>query len=249
MKKIRTGSSRYIFYFFISITLIFGTYKAFHSILTKWDIFSIKTVKIDGNINLEREFLENISKEFLNKNLYSISEDEVLQKYENIIRIKDLSVAKIFPNKLHIEITEKSGKFLIKSIEGDIYTITKDYEILDDNFNISEDLPVISTAISSDSIRIGDTIKNKRIDEIFSLANRIENINPEFAKNVSEYFFNDDVIYIVEVNTGYQIVLGENNLEQKLKRYDIIEQNRTFQRSSIIDLRYEDQLVIRTEDS
>ncbi len=249
MKKKRSGSSRYFFFFLVLIVLIYGAYVGINSLFTKLDLFKVKYIKISGNVNLETDFLKNICNDFINMNLYSISKKDVLKKYENIVRIEGIKVSRIFPNKLKIEISEKRGVFFLRTERGIIFPIDKNRVVLDNvNFYENEVLPIIGTKISDAKIIIGKRIENVLIEKIFFLREKFANVDPDFINSISEFYLKDENLIFVNANIGYRIVLGENEIEEKLKRLIFLEQNRTFEKGTIIDLRFKDQLVIRSEE-
>ncbi|MCK5050181.1 MAG: FtsQ-type POTRA domain-containing protein [Candidatus Cloacimonetes bacterium] len=249
MKKKRSGSSRYFIFFLVLIVLIYGVYIGINSLFTKLDLFKVKSIKINGNENLETDFLKNLCNDFINLNLYSISKKDVLRKYENIVRIDRIKVSRIFPNKLKIEINEKKGEFFFRTASGIIFPIDKNRVVLDNvNFYENEVLPVIGTKIPDDEIIIGQKIENVLIEKIFSLRKKFANVDPDFINSISEFYFKDENLIFVNANIGYRIVFGDNEIEEKLKKLIFLEQNRTFERGTTIDLRFKDQLVIRSEE-
>lgn len=249
MKKKRSGSSRYFFFFLVLIVLIYGAYIGINSLFTKLDLFKVKTITISGNENLETDFLKNLCNDFINLNLYSISKKDVLKKYENIVRIDGIKVSRIFPNKLKIEINEKKGEFFFRTENGIIFPIDKNRVVLDNvNFYENEVLPVIGTKIPDDEIIIGQKIENILIEKIFFLRKKFANVDPDFINTISEFYLKDKNLIFVNANIGYRIVFGDNEIEEKLKKLIFLEQNRTFERGTTIDLRFKDQLVIRSEE-
>jgi len=249
MKRKRSGSSRYFIFFVALIVLIYGAYIGINSLFSRLNIFKVKAVKIYGNENLETDFLTSLCNDFINLNLYSISKNDVLKKYENIIRIEDIKVSKIFPNKLKIRINERRGVFFFRTKNGDIYPIDKNRMILDNkNFYNNENLPIIATKISDKEVLIGEVIENEFIENIFSLRDEFAKVDPDFIDSISEFYLKGDNLILVNINTGYKIVLGENEIEKKLRRLVFLEQNRKFEKGSTIDLRFTDQLVIRSEE-
>ena len=249
MKKKRSGSSRYFFFFLVLVVLIYGIYIGINSLFTKLDLFKVKSITISGNENLETEFLKNICNDFINLNLYSISKRDVLKKYENIVRIDGIKVSRIFPNKLKIEITEKKGEFFFRTENGIIFPIDKNRVVLDNvNFYENEVLPVIGTKIPDADIVIGQKIENVFIEEIFSLKKKLANVDSDFINSISEFYLKVENLIFVNANIGYKIVFGKNEIEEKLKKLIFLEQNRTFEKGSTIDLRFKDQLVIRSEE-
>ena len=249
MVKKKTGSSRYFFYFIFSTGIIIIAYFGVKSLIIKMDMFYISKIKISGNTNLETEFLQNLSRDFLGQNLYAISKKNVLQKYENIVRIDDIKVTKVFPDELRIMVKEKKGIFYLKSKEGELFPIDRNRIVLDNkNFYEHEIIPVIETNIPSDIFLFGEKIENDFVERVFTFYDRLIKTNPEFSNHISEFYKDDDDIIMVETNIGYRIIFGDDEVEEKLKRYVFLEQNRTFEKGTIVDLRFKDQLVIRSED-
>jgi len=249
MKKKRSGSSRYFIFFLVLVVLIYGVYIGINSLFTKLDLFKVKSIKISGNENLETDFLKNLCNDFINLNLYSISKKDVIRKYENIVRIDHIKVSRIFPNKLKIEINEKKGDFFFRTDSGIIFPIDKDRVVLDNvNFYENEVLPVIGTKIPDDEIIIGQKIENALIEKIFSLRKKFANVDPDFINSISEFYLKDENLIFVNANIGYRIIFGDNEIEEKLKKLIFLEQNRTFEKGTTIDLRFKDQLVIRSEE-
>ena len=249
VRRKRSGTSRYFVYFIIALTLIFGLIWGVRTIFTKLSFFEIDHIVIKGNENLESEFLENLSRDFMGLNLYDTSKRDILKKYDNIIRIKDISVVRVFPNKIKINIYERTGKFYVKTIEGDIFPIDDERVILDnDAFYANENLPIIDIADSTGIIVIGENIRNDFVEKTFDFCGEFHQQYPEFINNISEFYKKNGELYIVEANTGYRIVFGDNELSDKIKRFKFLEQNRTFEKGKIIDLRYKNQLVIRSEE-
>ena len=249
MLKKKTGSSRYFFYFIFSTGIIVAAYFGVKSLIIKMDMFYINKIEISGNINLESEYLQNLSRDFLGQNLYAVSKKDVLQKYENIVRIDDIKVIKVFPDELRIMVKEKKGIFYLKSKEGELFPIDRNRIVLDNkNFYEHEIIPVIETEIPSDNFLFGEKIENDFVERVFTFYGRLIQTDPEFSNHISEFYEDDGDIIMVETNVGYRIIFGEDEVEEKLKRYVFLEQNRTFEKGTIVDLRFKNQLVIRSED-
>ncbi|MCF7859038.1 MAG: FtsQ-type POTRA domain-containing protein [Candidatus Cloacimonetes bacterium] len=249
MIKKRSGSSRYFFIFLIFALLIYGSYWGINSLFTKLDIFNVKSISITGNSNLETDFLLNICSDLVGKNLYSISKLNVRKKYENIVRINDIKVTRIFPDKLKIRIIETKGEFFIRTQKGCIFPIDQDRIVLDNvNFYNDEILPVIDTKIPDPDIVIGSKLINELVEEVFLLKSSFDKIDPTFIKSISEFYKSGEDIVFVNANIGYRIVLGSNEIEEKLGKLNFLEQNRSFEKGTTIDLRFKDQLVIRAEE-
>ncbi len=249
MSRKRTGSSRYFVIFLFAICLLIGIYLGIKNLMSRVNWFHIKDISIEGNENLEKQFLSNLSLDFVGSNLYAISKNDVKLKYENIVRIADLEIRKVFPNKIKIIIKERKGLFNIKTLEGDIFPVDKEMIVLDnDSIYPDEILPVVETQLSSNDLRFGETAEDTFLQRVYVFYRQVVPTFPDFIQNVSEFYPRENEIFIVEANIGYKIVFGEEEIIDKVRRYEFLEQNRKFEKDKIVDLRYPDQLVIRSEE-
>ena len=249
MKRKKRGSSRfYLLYIFIVFLLAIG-FLGVRALFQKLSYFDIRSISVSGNINLEKDFLVSFVKEYLGSNLYRVSKMEIEKKYENIIRIKSLKVKKIFPNKLKIVIRERVGEFFLKTVEGELFPVDSEKTVLDnENFYEKENLPLIDTNIKRDSLWFGEIVGNEFVDSVYSLCHRIKAVNSDFLDDISEIYQEDGDIYFIEMERGYKIVFGEDNLEDKLNQFTLLEENRTFEKGTIVDLRFKNILIVRAED-
>ncbi len=244
MRKKR-GSSRYYIFFIFILMIIVSSFSGIKYLLQNIDFFQIKYVEVIGNKNLEKEFLSNISKDFIGKNLFKVSPEDIMQKYRNINRIKSIEVSRKLPNKLRIKISEKTGYLYVKSLEGEIFPITKDKEILDNTqYFDSEILPIVTTDLSSEELIVGQIIADDWIDQIFFMTEKLNEL--ELLEDVSEFYRENGEIVLVQSPIGYKIVPGTGDLITKFKRYKFIRDNRSFSRNDYIDLRYDKKLIIGT---
>ncbi|MBC8385954.1 MAG: FtsQ-type POTRA domain-containing protein [Candidatus Cloacimonetes bacterium] len=247
--KRRRGSSRYYFIFVFLVCVLIGAIFGARSIIKKLSFFEIEKIVIKGNENLETAFLENLVKDYIGQNLFQIEKRDIRKKYENIIRIKAIKVSRIIPDKLKIAITERKGVIFIKTTEGELFPIDDEKIILDnDNFYTNEVLPIVSSDIDKRDIIYGEILESTFIDSILTFYRNLLDIHPIFKDKISELYRKDNEIIIVEAEKGYRILFGKDDLENKIKRFLLIEGNRTFERNSVVDLRFENKLIVRTEE-
>ena len=248
MKKKRRGSSRYFVLFIFLIILLFSGFIGIKRLIQSIGYFNIEKIEVVGNNILETDFLLNLCNGLIGGNLFSVSKNDILKKYENVIRIKDIKVLKIIPGKLKLKIIERKTVFLIKTKEGELYPVDEEKIILDNNHSIKEILPIISLGLSKNEIIFGEVISNELIDRSFDFRLSVNNVESKFFNKISEFYEEGEDIYMVELNKGYKIIFGEGDIEDKLRRFMFLEKNRDFERGSIIDLRFKDRLIIRSEE-
>ncbi|HHE39245.1 MAG TPA: FtsQ-type POTRA domain-containing protein [Candidatus Cloacimonetes bacterium] len=249
-KKKRRGSSRYYFIYIFLILLIIMSVIGIRSLITKLSFFEISEIKIMGNHNLEKDFLKNLSKDCYGKNLYAISKNEIQRRYTNIVRVKNANISRIFPHKLRIKIVERLGLFYLKTKEGELFPIDNEKIVLDnDNFYSAEILPVIETDLKKENIVYGETIENDFVNKVFDFYEKVQLEDKEFIDKISEFYLENGDICMTEVNIGYKIIFGEDDIRSKLLRFNFLEKNKGFEKDNIVDLRFSNQLIVGRENS
>lgn len=244
MKKKRGSSRYYILFIFLVVLLVSSTFGIKH-LVRNLNFLQIKSIMVIGNKNLETEFLTNIMKDFIGENLFEVSKDDILIKYQNINRIADISISRKVPDKLVLNITEKIGYLYLKTTEGELFPITKNREILD-NTQIfeSEILPVVQTDFSSNDIHLGMKIDDEWLDEVYSLTEILDLFN--VTEDISEIYYENEQneLILVQSSIGCRIIPGKEDLHQKIKRYKFLRDSGSFSKDSYIDLRFENKLIM-----
>lgn len=242
----RRGISRFIILGLLLLAIAYGIWIGLTMVLKRMDLFRVKKIEIVGSKNLDKNFLKNLSREFIGKNLFDIPTSDILVKYDNIIRVKKVDVNKKLPDVIEIKITERIGILYVKSMEGDFLPIDEDKIVLDKaDFYFSEDLPVVSLNISNHTFKLGEKIQDKQLDRIIYLLRKIQKIDPVFLTNISEFYIFENEVYFVDSQNGCRVILGEDDLDDKIKRFLFLRSNKGFERNSIVDLRYKNQIIVR----
>ncbi len=247
-RRKRRGNSRYFFIFLVICSFLTGLFYGAGYLLQRINYFQVRDIQIVGNKNLAKDFLKDVAEDYYNKNLFSFKGADVSKKYSNIVRVKSVKISKIIPHTLRITVTERVGYFYLKSIDGVFFPIDKDKYVLDRNYTYKEDLPIINVGRKSSQIVIGRRIGGSYINTIYLICEEITKINTSFVDNISEFYKKDNQIYFVDSESGSRIVLGEGNLKEKLERLIFLKENKGFEKNSIIDFQYTNQVISRQEN-
>jgi len=70
-------------------------------------------------------------------------------------------------------------------------------------------------------------------------------INKTFINNISEYYIRKNDIAFIDSHAGSRVVLGETDIELKLNRYLFLYNNKGFNKNTLIDLRFKDQVIVK----
>ena len=118
-RRKKRGSTRYLFFFVLISLTATGLWNLTTYFLKDIDAFNIKKIEVVGYKNLDPSFLESLSDEFIGVNIFKVKKQNFIRKYENIVRVKRVSVSRRLPSTMMIEITERLGILYVKATNGE----------------------------------------------------------------------------------------------------------------------------------
>ncbi|MCB5258497.1 MAG: FtsQ-type POTRA domain-containing protein [Candidatus Cloacimonadaceae bacterium] len=243
----RRGHSRYFIYFILILiglaAIVYGTYY----LLSTVDWFNIEQIQITGNATVSDSLLLQATQNFMGKNLFSISNDEVVSKIKKYSRIKDVKLRRRLFHTLNIIVTERKSCLYVKSLEGDLFPIDEEGVVLEKYGSVyKENLPVVNLLINNAALHPGKTIKNASLDCILALHHQIMKESPEFISNISEYYTINNTVYIIDARNGLRLIPSNKNLARQLSRYEFVKDNGNVSNNAILDLRFDNQVVVKS---
>jgi len=243
----RRGHSRYFIYFILILlglsAFVYGVYYLFSTV--NW--FNIEQIQISGNSTVSDDLLMQAMQSFSGKNLFSISKDEVIRKVKKFSRIKDVKVQRRLFHTLKIVVTERKSCCYVKTLEGDLFPIDDEGVVLEKFGSVyNENLPVINLLINNASIHPGKPIKNASLDRILAVHHLIMKESPEFLPNISEYYTINNTVYIIDARNGLRLIPSTKNLSRQLSRYEFVKDNGNVSNNAILDLRFDNQVVVKS---
>jgi cell division protein FtsQ len=248
LKRKRRGNSRYFILFLLIAIVISGLSFGLLQGMKKMPWFDIRKIEITGNRFLNDKFLTEIAHDSMGKNLIAFSKNDLVKKYLAIKRIQKVKITKVLPNKLKISIIERRSMVYVKTVEGNLFPIDADKIILDNHpTSVMEDMPVVNTLYMNSQMVVGRKLISKYLEKVIRLQKTILAMNPDFEKCISEYYMKDGLLYFVETTTGAKIILGDQDLPSRIRRFMFLKENGSFEKNSIFDFRFEDQVVVRQE--
>lgn len=242
----RRGNSRYYLFFVLSLVLVTGVGFAAYMFAVNIPWIDLHEIKLSGNSSISDSTLTAILNPYKGTNLLSVPSNEIEKKIRGFARVKNVKIKKSLMHKLTCVIEERSGLLYLRSIEGDLFPIDKDAIVLEKPDNIyREDLPIVGTYLHSNQLINGTKLKKPYLSRIIKIHQDILAQSPDFAPLISEYFFIDDTIYIIDAKYGTRIIPGENNISKQLQRYLFVQDNGNIDRNSVVDLRFDNQVVVK----
>lgn len=245
-KRKRRGHSRYIVFFVLIIIALAGISWGSYAGLRQAAWLNIREVRIVGNKYLSAQILQSLVHKYYGNNLVDLSSATVAADLKKLKRIERVQITRLFPSTLKIKITEREGFLYIKSQDGELFPIDKNKMIIEHaSYPILEDLPIVHTTFRSNQLLVGRRIGDPFVLKVVALHQKIATQRPEFVKNVSEYYQADGLVYLLEAEHGARIILGHENINDQLRRFEFVLENGDIAKSSVLDLRFNNQVVVK----
>ncbi|MBI4720408.1 MAG: hypothetical protein HY770_04140 [Chitinivibrionia bacterium] len=161
-------------------------------------------------------------------------------------RIKDADLKTDFPSTIVCSITEREPVALVfanRFIEVD----EEGMVLPEDAISSKLDLPII-TGIPGELLKQGTICADKRLKEALRALHACKQLGGNFTEDISEIKAGPHGVSIVSLRDGCIVVLGDSEFEKRLKKFfllrDTIEKNDIV--TKVIDLRFDDQIVLRS---
>ena len=203
-RKKRVDSSRIIIALSFLFMIIIGLYTFLNS-----DIFNIKNIQIQGNNKVSDEIIEQYLDVKYDKNIFIYSTKKIKKSLEQNTYIETVSIKKIFPNTIQVNINEKGIVALIKD--------ENKYCYIDNNLNVIDRLNEIDKNEKAIIIETEYDLNNENIikfenDDIkkglIYLMECISNNN--LSKKIKKINYQQDIINMYSID-GTNIILENNN--------------------------------------
>lgn len=203
-RKKRVDSSRIIIALSFLFMIIIGLYTFLNS-----DIFNIKNIQIQGNNKVSDEIIEQYLDVKYDKNIFIYSTNKIKKSLEQNTYIETVSIKKIFPNTIQVNINEKGIVALIKD--------ENKYCYIDNNLNVIDRLNEIDKNEKAIIIETEYNLNNENIikfenDDIkkglIYLMECISNNN--LSKKIKKINYEQDIINMYSID-GTNIILENNN--------------------------------------
>ncbi|MEJ1730232.1 hypothetical protein SMA90_28295, partial [Escherichia coli] len=67
----------------------------------------------------------------------------------------------------------------------------------------------------------------------------------DYLPIISEYYMIDNTINIIDARYGTRIIPGETDFADQLRRYQFVQDNGNISQHSVVDLRFDNQVVVK----
>ena len=179
-------------------------------ILASSEIFNVKEISVLGKDKLSENEVISFSQIEIGENIFKINFSKVKKLLKENPYVEDVSVKRVFPNKIEITIDERKVKYMLQLAESYIYIdgqgyvmeISKEKKEVPILLGILTDLSNIEPA---DRLNKEDLIKLNTINKIVVTAE-----NYEILKLITKIDITDTSEYILYLeNEGKQAYIGD----------------------------------------
>lgn len=242
----RRGSSRYYLYFVLILIALAGLGTGVYYLLSNVSWFNLQTVRVSGNVSVADSLIHNVVQPYLGQNLLSIPKSEITGQIGQYARVKNVRVRPRLLNTLLIQIQEREGCVYLKSLEGDLFPVDDAGMVLEQYGNVyNENLPVLNVLMNNSALQPGEKLQNASLKRVLAVHRQIAREAPEFLPHISEYYTIDNTVYIIDARNGMRLIPSSKNLAKQFHRYEFVQENGNVAANSILDLRFENQVVVK----
>ncbi|MCB5262305.1 MAG: FtsQ-type POTRA domain-containing protein [Candidatus Cloacimonetes bacterium] len=242
----RRGNSRYYLFFTLSlvgvIALVIGAWYA----LRHLPFLKLQKIEISGNTAIPDSLIARSCVDQIGQNLFKVPVKDIKKDIMKISRVKELKIRRQLLNTIKISVKEREGILYVKSQEGRLHPIDSEGIIMERYTSYyREDIPIYSSYYKDAQLKPGKQLKKRDISRILALHLKVMQQAPEYLAIISEYYMIDDTINIVDSRYGTRIILADDDIGTQLKRYQFVQDNGNINRRSVVDLRFENQVVVK----
>lgn len=216
-----------------------------YNYLTTSPRFSVSQVDFHGINRVEDADVDRMLADLVGHNIMLAPLDSYEARLENHPRIESASLRRVLPNKISCTLAEREPVALVycdRFVEVDRNGMI----MADDEYSPLLDLPVI-TGVPRGDIEPGKVSPSPRLHNALQALALCKQLGGEFAADISELHVSDRGVSIRSLKDDFVLVLGEADYEKRLRKYFLLKDTiiRRDNRAQMIDLRFEDQVVLR----
>ena len=217
---------------YFMIFLLLSTINNLSLIRSKELLSNVKTIEVSGlknNLNL------SIKKNFeflLNKNIFQINEEILINKLDLYNYLQNYKVFKIYPSKIIIKLTQ-TNLLAITIKDNQKYIIGSNGKLINfEIFNLNNDLPHVFGNFSS---------------EDFLSLTKIINQSDLGYKNIKDIFIFPSGRWDIKTKNNITIKLPQEDTKYALTKAQNIIKSNVLNDNNIIDLRIANQVILLNE--
>ena len=216
-----------------------------YNFLTTAEAFNVKTVELSGIMRVEPDETARMLEDLKGQNILLAPLDAYEERLKMHPRIKRVTLRRVLPDKIKCSVEEREP---VAVVYVDRFLEVDDSGMImaDDEYTPMLDLPII-TGLDKEALATGKISEDKGLQGALEALRLCKCLGNGFASDISELRISHSGVTIRSLKDDRVLVLGEVDFENRLKKYFLLKQTLEDrdQTAQLIDLRFEDQVVLR----
>lgn len=210
---------------------------------------TISHVRVEGNRIVEANEILQLAHVKNGSPMYELDLAAVQRDVASNFFVKDVTVERDLPSTIRLTVVERSPIVMINGL--DILYLDQEGVVLPHSISKETfDLPILSGIGADTPLKIGSTLASTDVQEALNILASAKSVSREMYHLISEVRLRnggDIVLYAAE--WGIPILFGHGEVASKMVRlekfWNEVVGERGAQNLQYIDLRYDDQVVVR----
>ena len=241
---IRARARRVIGVFIVGVLIVASMY--LYNYVTTANRFAIERVELAGLSRIDPAGIERLVVDLKGQNILLAPLDAVEARIEAQPRVASVECRRVLPNRVVYNIVEREPVALVYTDR--FFEIDAAGMVMPgDTYTGMLDLPTI-TGVASDDVRAGRRCDDPMVRGALEALSVCRDLGAEFAENISELRATNSGIAIRSLKDDCVLLLGDADYEERLRKFFLLraELARRESPSKLIDLRFENQVVLRS---
>jgi len=170
--------------------------------------FRVAKIEIEGNVNIEENYIAYLSGIEMDENLFAINVDKVESYINSDPYLEFFDLKRVYPSTVRVEVYERITVALVLG-ENKNYILDKEGNVLESITGMRHDLIIIK-GISLLSAKAGEKIATENAYEFDALIGIIRDVKfDELSEIVTGINFRDINNIVMDTNIGFDIEFGQ----------------------------------------
>jgi cell division septal protein FtsQ len=242
---IRARARRVIAVFLVGVLIVASMY--LYNYLTTANRFAIEKVELSGLSRIDAKELTPLVADLRGQNILLAPLDVVEARLESHPRVAAVESRRVLPDHVTYTIVEREPVALVYTDR--FFEIDAAGMVMPgDDYTGLLDLPTI-TGIASGEVRAGRVCADPMVRGALEALDVCRDLGAEFAQDISELRASSTGIAIRSLKDNCVLLLGDADYEKRLRKFFLLREElaRREGPSRLIDLRFENQVVLRSE--
>jgi cell division protein FtsQ len=241
---IRARARRVITVFVVGVLIVSSMYM--YNYATTSPRFAIESVELAGLSRIPQEDVARLVAELNGANILLAPLDVCELRLESHPRIARATARRVLPNRVTWTITEREPVALV--FTDRFFEIDASGMVMPgDAYTALLDLPTI-TGVPPTDVRAGQICANPMVSGALEALDVCRSWGGEFAENIAELRATSSGLSIRSLREDCVLLVGDVDFEKRLRKFFLLQDElaRREQPSRLIDLRFDNQVVLRS---